>query len=128
MRLIRLAPLAALALLAAAVPPRPAADEVTHAKELLKSFVGTWDVDGSFMGMPSKGVETNTLLTHGLCVVTDYHAPMGPAAEFEGHGLMGYDPMKKKHVSVWADSMSGGVMTSYGDCDGRPNTMARRWN
>jgi len=125
MRLIRLAPLAALALLVAAVPPRASADEVTHAKELLKNFVGTWDVDGSFMGMPSKGVETNTLLSHGLCVVSEYHAPMGPGQEFEGHGLMGYDPKQGKWLSVWADNTDTSISVSEGhwSSDGKTFTI-----
>ena len=125
MRLIRLAPLAALALLVAAVPPRPAADEVTHAKELLKGFVGTWDVDGSFMGMPSKGVETNTLLSHGLCVVSEYHAPMGPGQEFEGHGLMGYDPKEGKWISIWVDNTDPSISVSEGhwSADGKTFTI-----
>ncbi|HEX5010649.1 MAG TPA: DUF1579 family protein [Planctomycetota bacterium] len=125
MRLIRLAPLAALALLVAAVPPRPATDEVARAKELLEGFVGTWDVDGSFMGMPSKGVETNTLLTHGLCIVTDYRAPMGPGAEFEGHGLMGYDPSQGKWLSIWADNTDPSISVTEGhwSADGKTVTV-----
>jgi hypothetical protein len=125
MRLIRLAPLAAIALLVAAVPPRPATDEVTRAKELLKGFVGTWDVDGSFMGMQSKGVETDTLLTHGLCIVSEYHAPMGPGAEFEGHGLLGYDPGQGKWLSVWADNTDPSISVTEGhwSADGKTFTV-----
>src|SRR5262245_15354324 len=125
MRLIHLAPLAALALLAAALPPRPATDEVTRARELLTGFVGTWDVDGSFMGMPSKGVEPNTLLSHGLCVVSESRAPMGPAQEFEGHGLMGYDPKQGKWLSVWADNTDTSISVSEGhwSADGKTFTI-----
>src|SRR5262245_56787729 len=125
MRLIRFAPLAALALLVAAVPPRPATDEVTRARELLKGFVGTWDVDGSFMGMPSKGVETNTLLSHGLCVVSEYRAPMGPGQEVEGHGRMGYDPKQGKWVSVWAHTPDTSISVSEGhwSADGKTFTI-----
>jgi Protein of unknown function (DUF1579) len=115
MRLIHLLPFAALGLLSAALPPRSAADEVARAKELLKSFAGTWDCEATFMGMPpSKGVETNKLLSHGLCVVSEYHSPMMPGQEYEGHGFLGYDPGEGKWIHIWADNTDPSISMSEG--------------
>jgi len=116
---------AALSLLAFAVP-RPAAEDVPRAKELLKHFAGTWDVEMTFAGMPpSKGTETNHLLTHGLVLVTEYRAPMGPGQEFEGHGLMGFNPRTGAWTSVWADSMDPNISINEGtwSADGKTFTV-----
>ncbi len=105
---------AAVSLLAFAVP-RPAADESARARDLLEHFVGTWDVDMTFMGMPpSKGTETITALTHGLTLVSEYRSPMGPGMEFEGHGLFGYDPKKGVWVQVWADNTDPAISINEG--------------
>ena len=44
---------------------------------------------------------------------------------YEGHGLLGYDPKKKKYVGVWAGSAAPGLSAVEGDADpsGRTLTM-----
>ncbi len=37
--------------------------------------------------------------------------------EFKGHGMEGYDNVKKKFVGTWMDNMGTGVMMSEGDYD-----------
>jgi hypothetical protein len=77
--------------------------------EILKKEEGVWDASVETM-MPdgnkdvSKGLETNTLLG-GLWLITDYKGALGPQ-DFSGHGVMGYDPKKKKYVGTWVDTMS----------------------
>ena len=126
MSLSRLVPFVALGLLAAAIPPGPSADEADRARELLKQFDGTWDVDSTMMGMPpSKGTEINHVLSHGLSLVTEYRAPMGPGQEFEGHGLFGYDPKQGKWLNVWADNTDPSISVTEGhwSADGKTFTI-----
>ena len=42
---------------------------------------------------------------------------------FEGMQLMGYDNIKKKHVSVWIDSMSTGITQMEGTYDEATKTL-----
>ncbi len=36
---------------------------------------------------------------------------------FEGLGMIGYDNFKKKYTSMWTDTMTTAITTSYGTCD-----------
>ena len=78
----------------------------------LEKFVGTWEVS-SPMGT---GVETATLTCGGLWLVSDFKGSM-MGQDFSGHGIMGYDPEKKKYVGVWVDSMQAHLSTSEGEVD-----------
>lgn len=77
--------------------------------KLLKSFVGTWDVEIS-MNMPdgqqmtSKGVETVEMLGELWNVFDFKYDFMGQPVS--GHGIFGYDPQKKKYVGTWHESGS----------------------
>ena len=76
--------------------------------ELLKKDVGTWDATVEMLmppAPPSKGVETNTLGPGGLWLINDFKSAM-MGAPFQGHGITGWDPAKKKYVGTWVDSMS----------------------
>lgn len=119
--------LAALALAAAGTaraqePPKPGPEH-----ELLKSEVGTWDASVEMAMAPgqapsvSKGVETNTMLG-GMWLLTDFKSEMGGQA-FEGHGVAGYDPAKKKYVSTWVDSTMTTLTVSDSSYDGATKTM-----
>src|SRR5207237_6024874 len=76
--------------------------------EILKKDVGVWDATVETTMEPggkpnvTKGVETNTLLGGGLWMVQDFKGEfMG--VPFQGHGVAGYDPFKKKYVGTWVD-------------------------
>lgn len=94
----------------------------------LAALEGDWTVENTMQmapdqpAMKSTGESHNKMILGGRFLQGDFKGTM-MNMPFEGMGLLGYDPMKKKHVSVWADSMSGGVMTSYGDCDGACKTI-----
>jgi hypothetical protein len=81
--------------------------------ELLKGDVGVWDATVEAMTAPgqpmatSKGVETNTLVG-GVWLITDFKSEM-MGAPFEGHGVTGWDPAKKKYVGTWVDTMAPGI-------------------
>jgi hypothetical protein len=96
--------------------------------EVLKKSVGTWDATVEMCdptGAPvstSKGVETNALSLGGLWLVSDFRGEM-MGQPFQGHGVSGYDPVKKKYVGTWVDSMSVGLATMEGTWDPKTNTM-----
>jgi hypothetical protein len=97
--------------------------------EVLKMDVGVWDATVETMGPGgksdvSKGVETNTLLG-GLWLIQDFRAEFG-GVPFQGHGVTGYDPTKKKYVGSWVDSMSTGLSTVEGTYDPKTKTMTAR--
>ena len=98
--------------------PQPGAE---HA--LLKESEGTWDAnmkmaDGSTM----PGVMTFKMECGGLWLVSDYKSEV-PGFKFHGKGMDGYDPFKKKYVSVWVDSVTTSPMTMEGTYDEATKTM-----
>jgi hypothetical protein len=82
--------------------------------ELLKRDVGVWDATVEMMspqgGAPvvSKGIETSTLGPGGLWLLSDFKSEM-MGQPFQGHGITGYDPSKRKYIGTWVDSMSSGL-------------------
>jgi len=90
---------------------------------LLAQDVGTWDAVIEMAGPPgapamsSKGVEVNTIGCGGLCLITDFKAELMPGSTFHGHGTTAYDPVTKKYVGSWTDSMSAGLAISEGAYD-----------
>lgn len=97
-------------ILSAMQPGAPAASE--HHKHLEK-MVGVWDAEISFMGMPSKAVETNRLTPGGLWLISEFEGNFA-GMPFEGYSMMGYDTRKKKYVMSWVDSMSTEMTISEG--------------
>ena len=99
-------------------PPKPSAEH-----EVLAADEGTWDATiTSFMGGPdgeptvSRGTEVNTLLAGGLWLVSEFEGDFG-GVKFVGRGHFGYDPLRKKYVGTWIDSMSPAIYTSEGAFD-----------
>jgi hypothetical protein len=100
--------------------------KATAEHERLAQDVGTWDATmKSWMQGPgsepavSKGVEIVKLMPGGLWVLSEFHGKFGEAA-FHGQGQTGYDPLKKKYIGTWVDSMETTIMIMEGDFD--PNT------
>ncbi len=99
-------------------PPQP-----TKEHAILKMDAGTWEADGKFFvpgmdAITSKGEETNRMMGD-LWLISDYK----DAGGFEGHGILGYDPEKKKYVGSWADSMASYVHTMEGTYDAKTKTL-----
>jgi hypothetical protein len=98
-------------------PPRPGPEH-----ETLRKAAGVWDATVEMSEAPgkppsiSKGTETSTMIAGGLWLVTDFKADMG-GQPFEGHGVAGYDSLKKKYVGTWVDSWSAALGTSEGTYD-----------
>ena len=99
-------------------PPKPGPE---HA--VLQKDVGTWDavVEVKMGGPPqiSKGTMVARLACGGLWLVTEFENETG----FEGHGLYGYDPIKKKYTGLWVDSMRTALAPMEGTWDPSTRTM-----
>jgi hypothetical protein len=105
-------------------PPMPGP---TKEHELLKNGVGTWDATIKMSPQPgaepmvSKGVEKNELIG-GMWLVSRFEGEM-MGMPFSGAGTFGYDPVEKKYVGTWVDSMSPHMLTIKGDYDSATKTM-----
>ena len=94
--------------------------------EVFRKDVGTWDaaVEVRFApGQPpqvSKGQATRRLACGGLWLITEF---MNETTGFEGHGVFGYDPARKKYVGTWVDPMRTFMATSEGTWDAAAKTM-----
>jgi hypothetical protein len=90
--------------------------------ERMKQLEGTWEATANFGGMESKGMMVYKMDLGGLWLVGDFEGDMG-GMKFKGKGLDSYDPMKKKYVGIWCDSMSCSPMVSEGTYDPEKKTM-----
>ena len=101
--------------------PPPA--EVTAEHKVLHDWVGTWDATVHMAEPPSKGVMVVELGPGGFTIFSKFKADLGEMGAFEGRGVDGYDPNKKKYTSLWTDSMSPMMMLSEGTWDAASKTM-----
>lgn len=108
--------------LLAQMPPTPGPEH-----DVLKKDVGTWDATVEMAGSPgapamtSTGVEKVTMLG-GFWQLTEFQADM-MGMPFEGRGITGFDPAKKKFVGTWVDSMTPGLYTLEGTYDAPTRTL-----
>jgi len=107
--------------------------------KLLTDSLGTWSytvkmwMNGDSSSKPdiSKGTATRKAMMDGRYVVMDVTGKMdmpGPDGKtksmtFKGHGIEGYDNVKKKFVGTWMDNMGTGIMMSEGDYDPATKTF-----
>jgi uncharacterized protein DUF1579 len=88
--------------------------------EQLAAAVGDWKASGkSYMGPEPTAFEATShrQLTLGGRVLEEHFKGEMMGMAFEGHGLTGYDNARKQWWSTWNDSMSTGVLLSYGNWD-----------
>ncbi len=92
--------------------------------ERLKKLQGTWDAVVKFGAEESKATMIYKMEVGGLWLTSDFQGDFG-GQKFQGKGFDSYDPIKKKYVGVWIDSMSTSPMISEGtyDKDGKVLTM-----
>jgi hypothetical protein len=105
----------------AAVAAEAAAKAPSKELESVYEGLGTWNatIKMSGAGAPAseeKGIEKVVPICVGKWVWCDFNGTMmgGP---FEGHGITGYDPIEKKYVSFWIDSMTANHMKTTGTYD-----------
>ena len=113
-------------------PQTPGIPKPTTEHGRMARAEGVWDASVEVsIGPPgtppqlSKAVETNRLCCGGLWLVTEFKSNPG-AAPFEGHGITGYEPEKKKYVSTWIDSDLTSPMVSEGAYDAAGMTLTLR--
>jgi hypothetical protein len=92
--------------------------------ERLKAQEGEWDATMKIGDQASTGTITYKMDLGGLWLVGDFEGEFA-GQKFSGKGLDGYDPAKKKYVSIWIDSMSASPVVSEGTMDkaGKKLTM-----
>ena len=74
------------------------------------------------MGSESTGTLSSRMECGGLWLITDFKADLG-GQPFQGRGMDGYDPAKKKLVSVWVDSMSTRPIQFEGEYNKEKKTL-----
>jgi len=114
----------------AAPAPTPVRPTAEH--NGMTRMEGTWNATIEVsMGAPgtppqvSKGTETDHLCCGGLWLVTEFKNDPG-SRPYEGHGLTGYDPSRRKYVSTWVDSDLTSPMISEGAYDTAGGTLTMR--
>jgi hypothetical protein len=103
----------------------PMAQAASEHKMMLER-AGTWDAKGQmWMGAPEPtaftGVETNRMLGE-FHVLSKFESQM-MGSPFEGHGILSWDPNKKKFVSVWVDTMEPSPAVLEGTYDAKAKTF-----
>ncbi len=94
--------------------------------ELLAKRVGTWDAviivkDPSGAEVRTKGVGTTTRHASFHTIETFEGELMG--MKFEGHGMSGYCPLRKKFFTMWTDSMTPTPLMLFGDYDAKKREL-----
>jgi len=89
----------------------------TKEHDWLKTRVGSWEatVNCPMMGEPSKGTETIKAFGN-FSIVSDFKGQM-MGQDFTGLSVMTYDPIRKKYVSTWCDTMYPGISVFEGTMD-----------
>jgi hypothetical protein len=98
-------------------PPKPGPEH-----EVLRKMEGTWDSTLKAGGMENKGTMTYKMELGGLWLVGSLESDLG-GQKFSGKGLDTYDPVKKKYVGYWFDSMSATPLTMEGTYDREKKKM-----
>jgi hypothetical protein len=121
----------ALSGLAAAASLQPAREAAELHREFLEWEVGVWDAtitmftpDGELV---FEGEQTDRLGACGAWLITDLAMkPAEGAPPYEGHGVLGFDPEKKRLVGLWADSRTDWLATAEGEVspDGKQLMLA----
>ena len=97
--------------------PRPGPEH-----KLLKNLEGTWDTTMKAGGKESRGKVTYKMELGGLWLAGSLESEMF-GTKFSGKSLESYNPVKKKYVSVWVDSMSTAPVIMEGTYDKEKKTL-----
>jgi hypothetical protein len=90
--------------------------------EILKQHAGEWIATIKSPEGDSTGTMSMKMECGGLWLITEFKGEFG-GQKFHGRGFDGYDPARKKYVSVWVDSMSTKPLFLEGDMDKDMKTL-----
>ena len=90
--------------------------------EVLKKREGVWETTMKAGGMDSKGTVTYKMELGGLWLIGAMESELF-GQKFTGKSLDSYDPIKKKYISLWVDSMSTAPVTMEGIYDVAKKTL-----
>jgi len=119
-----------MVLFASAILSSASADDYTKPTKqhnAMAEDVGVWDADVKIWVSPdaeplsSKAVEKNEMLGN-LWLISKFEGDFG-GEKFTGASAVSYDPIKKKYVGSWVDTMSPFMMTMEGEYDDDPKTL-----
>jgi hypothetical protein len=122
MRIFKYVLAVALAVLVASASARGQGPKPGPEHEQLKKLAGTWEATVKLGGTEAKGTMTYREQQGGYWMVSHFSGDLG-GQKFEGDGLDGYDPVKKRFVSMWTDSMTPEAMISEGTWDSEKKQM-----
>jgi hypothetical protein len=118
--------------LAAAAPARAQEQaqlpQVSDEHKFLHKDVGTWDATMKIFPaegaepIESKGTETSELMPGGMWLISRFKGDIF-GMPFSGMGTMGYDPVDKKYVGTWVDSISPHLTVIKGEYDAATKTL-----
>ena len=116
-------------------PAAPSDDEGRHLA-FLQWEVGRWSTDITMYTAPDqppmqfKGRQVDRMSGCGLWLVTDLSMVAGDdgatAPPYEGHGVLGWDPVKEKLVGIWVDSSRTWLATAEGTVDESGDVLTLR--
>jgi hypothetical protein len=93
-------------------------------KNMVKQGEGVWDATmRAYLAGPDqppqefRGVEKIRSVAGGLWLVSEFESDFVGGKKFQGYGITGYDPQKRKIVGSWADNMSASLGTFSGEYD-----------
>jgi hypothetical protein len=90
--------------------------------EMLKELAGTWDAAIKMGGQEAKGTAVYKMELGGFWLMSTFEGDLG-GMKFKGQGIDGYDPLRKKFVTTWVDSMSPTPLWMEGTYDKETHTM-----
>ena len=90
---------------------------------MLEQLAGAWDTTMKVEGKDVKGTQTFRTDLGGFWVTGTLESDLF-GAKFTGKSVDGYDPIKKKYVSIWTDSMSPTPVIMEGTYDKEKKTLS----
>ena len=111
------------------------AAEPTEQHQLLSALAGRWYYEVRYWTKEgadpqiSTGITTNEMILGGRYLLTKTSLILnvgGQNIPYEGHGMLGYNPVENTFTSVWADSMHTGFVTSNGQYNEKSKTIEEK--
>jgi hypothetical protein len=90
--------------------------------EVLKKMEGTWNAVMKMEGSETTATATFKMELGGMWLLSEFRGEFF-GQPYQGRGADGYDPEKKKYVSVWVDSMTPRPILFEGTYDKEKKTM-----